>query len=246
MLRQSLKDNAFLGDKAFRWRGGEVSRLEGISDAVFAFAITLLVVSLEVPQTFQELVAAMQGFFGFAVCFAALIAIWYAHYIYFRRFGFEDGPTIVINAVLLFVILFYIYPMKFLVGFLITLFFGDGQGVFGNVIQPEEVPALMITYSVGYIAILAIFLLLYRRAWRFRDALELNPVEVFLTRQTMLTFAVMIGVGMLSVVLAAIASVTKSGLMMSLSGFCYWITWPATAILHRGEKQRIDALREAD
>ena len=37
----------------FRWRGNEVSRVEGFTDAVFAFAVTLLVVALEVPQTFE-------------------------------------------------------------------------------------------------------------------------------------------------------------------------------------------------
>lgn len=222
-----------------------MSRLEGISDAVFTFAITLLVVRLEVLQTFQDLAVAMQGFFGFAVCFAALISIWYAHYIYFRRFGFEDGPTIVINAVLLFAILFYIYPMKFLVGFLITLFFGDSRRLFEGVIQPQEVPALMITYSVGYIAILGIFLILYQRAYRFRETLELNPVEVFLTRQTMQTFGVMIAVSLLSILLSTIALVSKSGPMIALSGFCYWLTWPATALVHRGEKDKIAALRGA-
>ena len=32
-------------------RHRDVSRLEGFSDAVFGFALTLLVVSLEVPET---------------------------------------------------------------------------------------------------------------------------------------------------------------------------------------------------
>jgi uncharacterized membrane protein len=36
-------------------RGREMSRIEGLSDAVFRFEITLLVVSLEVPNTFDEL-----------------------------------------------------------------------------------------------------------------------------------------------------------------------------------------------
>jgi hypothetical protein len=45
----------------FRWRGGEITRLEGFTDAVFAFAVTLLVVSLEVPHMFEELLAADEG-----------------------------------------------------------------------------------------------------------------------------------------------------------------------------------------
>ena len=64
-----------VGDDGFLWRGQDVSRVEGFPDANFAFAITLLVVSLEVPRTFDELLAAMRGFFAFAICFAFLLSV---------------------------------------------------------------------------------------------------------------------------------------------------------------------------
>src|SRR6266536_5396112 len=86
----------------------EVSRVEGFSDAVFAFAVTLLVVSLEVPHTFEELMDAMRGFPAFALCFAMLSQVWFHHYRYFRRYGLQDTFTVVLNGVLLFVVLFYV------------------------------------------------------------------------------------------------------------------------------------------
>ena len=39
----------------FRYRGNEIFRIEALSDAVFAFSVSLLAASLEVPQTFHEL-----------------------------------------------------------------------------------------------------------------------------------------------------------------------------------------------
>src|SRR5215813_5661399 len=97
----------------FRWRGGEITRVEGFSDAVFAFAITLLVVSLEVPRTFHELAQTLRGFVVFGVCFTLLIVVWHEHYVFFRRYGLQDSATIWLNAALLFVMLFYVYPLKF-------------------------------------------------------------------------------------------------------------------------------------
>ena len=74
MLREHLIKKEF-GGGAFRWRSHEISRIEGLSDAVFGFAITLLVVSLEVPKTFNELLHAMRGFGAFAICFTLLFRL---------------------------------------------------------------------------------------------------------------------------------------------------------------------------
>ena len=113
VVREHLAAKGTERRDGFRWRGGEISRVEGFSDAVFAFAVTLLVVSLEVPRTFNELAGAMRGFSPFAVCFTLLIVIWREHYVFFRRYGLQDNTTIWLNAALLFVTLFYVYPLKF-------------------------------------------------------------------------------------------------------------------------------------
>ena len=69
----------------------EITRLEGFSDA--GFALTLLVVSLEVPRSYGDLMALMAGFLPFACCFALLFWIWHEHNTFFRRYGLADAPV---------------------------------------------------------------------------------------------------------------------------------------------------------
>ncbi len=54
-------------------RRHEISRVEAFSDAAFAFALTLLVVSMEVPRSYDELLARMRALPSFACCFALLV-----------------------------------------------------------------------------------------------------------------------------------------------------------------------------
>lgn len=102
------------GERDFQWRGANPTRVEALTDMVFAFALTLLVVSSAPPGSFAELQAQLWGFPGFAAAFAILLLLWHSHYIFFRRFALEDGWTTTLNAALLFLILFFVYPLKYL------------------------------------------------------------------------------------------------------------------------------------
>src|SRR5947199_1830758 len=123
MLREKLIDRGVGDNKKFRWRSHEVSRTEGLSDAVFGFAITLLVVSLEVPRTFDELMYAMRGFGAFAISFTLLFIVWYNQYKFFRRYNLQDNIKILLNCILIFLALFDSSPLTFV--FFLLLYFSS-------------------------------------------------------------------------------------------------------------------------
>ncbi|PWT91338.1 MAG: hypothetical protein C5B55_08260 [Blastocatellia bacterium] len=185
MIREKLIEKQ-IGKTDFRWRSEEISRIEGLSDAVFGFAITLLVVSLEVPKTFSELANTMNGFGAFAISFVLLFLVWFNQHKFFRRYGLQDNVTLWLNAALLFVVLFYVYPLKFLFSFLVSKFTG-GHGEIrlpnGNMEAMLEndgqMRTLMIIFGVGYLAVFGVFVLLHIHAYRKREQLELNTLERF-------------------------------------------------------------------
>jgi uncharacterized membrane protein len=156
-------------------RHRDVSRLEGFSDAVFGFALTLLVVSLETPRDLRELRILIGSFLPFGLTFAMVSWIWYQHNIFFRRYDMQDAWTAFLNCVLLFVVLFYVFPLKFLT---LTLV---GWWTMGRDQVPSfdnlEGPVVMTVYSTGVLVLFGIFVLLHRHAWRRRHELDLTPVE---------------------------------------------------------------------
>lgn len=218
MIREKLIDKGIGDNKKFRWRSHEISRTEGLSDAVFGFAITLLVVSLEVPRTFSELMYAMRGFGAFAICFTLLFIVWFNQYKFFRRYGLEDGTTLVLNAVLLFVVLFYVYPLKFLFTLIVNMFMGGGgqhtlpSGVVEQLIEnSDQFATLMIIFGAGYVAVFAVFVLLYWHAYRRRSLLALNELEVFDTRVDIQESALNVAIGTVSITLAALGRARLAG-----------------------------------
>jgi uncharacterized membrane protein len=191
--------NGLVPEKYFRWRAGEITRLEAFCDVIFGFAITLLVVSLEVPRSYAELVADLRGFLPFAACFAQLVLIWRTHYKFSRRYGLEDDYTVFLNVVLLFLVLFYVYPLKFVFTVVFSPITGaDVPGNFGW----REASVLMRMYAAGFASVFGLFVLMYGHAYRLRRELELNPVEVSETRFEMQENSLLALIGVASFVVA--------------------------------------------
>ena len=224
MVRGGLARRRVGGEDDFRWRGEDVSRIEGFSDAVFAFAVTLLVVSLEVPKTFDELLATMRGFFAFAICFYLLLIVWYEHYKFFRRYGLVDSPILYLNSALLFLVLMYVYPLKFLFTMLIDELFGFAQN---ETIEPSQLPLLMVIYGVGFVTIQLVFVLMYLRAYSMRAVLELDPREQSVTREEIQSSLLNMLVGLVSVAIAILGGTTAAA---SWAGTVYLLILPLQTI----------------
>jgi uncharacterized membrane protein len=225
-MRQKLIDKQIGKRPKFRWRSHEASRIEGLSDAVFGFAITLLVVSLEVPKTFNELATTMRGFGAFAISFILLFTVWFNQYKFFRRYGLQDGITVILNAALLFVVLFYVYPLKFLFSILVDRFTGGTgevhlpNGTVENVIEYNQMGSLMLIFSIGYLAVFMVFVALFFHAYRKRHELELNKLEVFDTISSIQEGALNSGIALMSICLLLIGGSAFAG----IAGMIYMLT----------------------
>jgi uncharacterized membrane protein len=203
MLRQRLISKSPSAPHEFKWRSREVSRLEGLSDTVFGFAITLLIVSLEVPRTSGQLLETMRGFIAFALTFGVLYSLWYRQFVFFRRYGLEDTPVVLLNGALLLFVLFFVFPFKFLANAMVDRALGLGKtvqlagGRAVPVIQPGDWPALFAVYGLGFAAIFVVFAALFHHAYTKRDELELNSLEAYDTRESVRIFLINAALGVI-------------------------------------------------
>jgi uncharacterized membrane protein len=212
-------------------RGKEVSRLEAFSDAVFGFALTLLVVSLDVPKTFGDLTNAMRGFPAFAICFLFLALIWNGHYRFCRRYGLEDGMCRFLTCLMLFVVLFYVYPLKFLFSISFNSMFGGSSALAPSMTRSEFVD-LMTIYGIGFAAVYFALTLLYLHAWKLREQLDLTAFELSETRYQIERLIVLVAFGLLVAGLARIPGVAQ------WCGLTFLLIVPVMRILRAVRRRR--------
>ncbi len=216
-----------------------MTRLETFTDAAFAFAITLLVItSGKIPNSYQELMAALKAIPTFAASFATIASFWIAHRKWSRRSGMEDNLSILISLALIFVMLVYVYPLKMVFS---ALFAWISAGWFPTSFvlhHNSELLGLFVVYGIGFSALTALLALLNFRSLLSAD-LNLNEFERIKTREEVWSFTTMCGTGLLSAVVAGACPPSVA----VFAGFAYAtlpISMPivATVFANKAERAR--------
>jgi uncharacterized membrane protein len=97
-----------------RW---ETGRTEAFSDGVFAIAITLLVLDIDIPTSeFDDLWSAIfhewPAYLGYTTSFLTIGGIWLAHHGIFRRLRYANNAVMRLNLLLLMAVSFLPYPTR--------------------------------------------------------------------------------------------------------------------------------------
>ncbi|MBX2961182.1 MAG: DUF1211 domain-containing protein [Cyclobacteriaceae bacterium] len=235
MIRDRLKTHYIGMNKEFRYRGEETTRIETLSDAVFAIAIGLLLISATPPVTYYQLQQFTKDIIPFALCIALISIVWYEHFLFFVRYGFRNPYIVFLNIVLLFTVLFYVYPLKFLMrllsimysNYFIMLRDGNSQELwqeYAFIMEGGDMSNLMAIYGIGAAAIFTLLMLMYRYALKKSAELELNEIEIFDTKMSIRSNLLMTVVPIFSVVLALVYRHSIIG--TAFSGFIYFLYMP--------------------
>lgn len=228
----------------FRLRGMEMTRTETFTDAAFAFALTLLVVSIDsVPSTYEELLLAVQGIPAFGLACALLFLFWYGHWNWSRRYGLEDFPSIVLSFLLVFVMLCYVFPMKYVTSIFVSWITDRRVDVGASIRSIDELFSIFNIYSIGFVAMCVAVLLLYLRAWSRRKELRLDDIETYITRTEIGSWLILSGSGVLALIMGLFAprhALTVPGWAYALLG----ILMPAWGFIRGREIERMIAAQE--
>jgi uncharacterized membrane protein len=185
-----------------------IGRVEAFSDGVFAFAATLMVVNFDMGTDLSITKSSTTGFLSFFVSFFVLVAIWWVHYNFFRRTKYMDNGIIALNSILLFVALYYVFPLKSLV----QSWMGEGAK------NAEDLANLFIMYGIGFMLIFLCFALMYYRAFKKSRSANNATLLYFYSRH----FGIFVLVATISVLFAFL----QIGIEIGFPGYLYGLLGP--------------------
>jgi len=223
---QPLKDE-FLAEcpneNGFRMRGMAMTRIEVFVDAAFAFAVTMLVISIDqIPRSMAELIEITKYIPAFILSVAQLVFIWHNHSVWSRKFGLEDAKTVFLSASLLIVVLIYIYPLKIMFEGLFTWISQDQLPSTFKLQSFAELRYLFYYFATGFLMISVIFWALYHHALNHQASLKLSSFETYSIQTSLQVKLSMIAVCIFALFLPAALPDDK----VPFAGFAYVLLWP--------------------
>jgi hypothetical protein len=228
-----------------RIRRHQPTRLEGFVDASFAFAVTLLVISIgHMPASVPDMLHALRGLPAFAASFLLIARIWLAHRDWSRRYDIEDAASVRLSLLLVFVVLIFVYPLRLL----FSLFFSwisHGYLVDQELVlrSAEELRVAFEVYGIGFSSIAVLMALLYRHALRASAAIGLSAREQLATRMHLTLWIALSGFGAFSALCAALLPFADAQpLLTTMPGFVYAFTGLSATLIRRRYSARIAAV----
>ncbi|MEM7754289.1 MAG: TMEM175 family protein [Planctomycetota bacterium] len=222
MLRSLTKPTTPTDAMGFRLRGLEMTRLEVLVDAAFAFSVTMLALSPDkIPRSFDGMIVLFKGIPAFVASLALLLLFWHGHVRMSRRYGLDDGATSLLSCAFIAVMLVYVYPLKYMIGtffeFYIPALRAPGfANTFGS---SSDLATMFVFMSSGFVGMHLMLALMDRHALRLRVQLGLSDHEVRIARCEFGSSLVYMAVGMASVLLAI--GLRNHGTAVVAAGFVY-------------------------
>ena len=163
-----------------------MTRIETFVDAAFAFALTLLVISIdEIPRSPAQLVETAKDIPAFLISAFFIGQLWLVHVGWSRIFGLQDRLTVVLSLAVVMFVLVFVYPLKLM--FQSGIFYFSG-GAFGANIMVDDgewadihVADMFLFSAAGVLGLALIVIGLYLNGLRYRAPLRLTPYEVYLS-----------------------------------------------------------------
>lgn len=183
----------------FKMRGENMTRIETFVAAAFAFAVTMLVISVgAVPETMQGFVDSTKQIPSFSASCALIMWIWHTHAVWCRRYGLEDAITIFLSSSLIILVLTYIYPLRLIMQ---ALFHSLSNGYLPMEMtfnKMWELRFMFAFYAIGFLLLSLNFIALYIYALLKRDILVLDDVEYFDSQTDVYMWMISAGVAVIS------------------------------------------------
>ncbi len=232
--------NQLAQKNGFRLRGTNITRLETFTDAAFAFAVTMLVIAGDsVPSNYDALMNSLKDIPAFAAGIAMILNIWSGHLQWSRRYGLEDGISIMLSGMLILSILIFVYPLKLVFAGMFAYYTGGALMSEFVITNGEDFTGLFIFYGLGFAITCLIVAGLFFYALTQKNALRLNHKETFETKVSMQLWFMVALPPFVSAILAWLLS-PHLGIW---SGFVYWsylIIMPVFMILVQKKRDTLN------